>query len=112
MRNITTAEFPARQQGLQWVWDAVRSHWVLGALAIIVIFGMLLAFHDVVSGAVQQSELRNRAIAAHVTATLRCNSLRDPGARDSCLLQLETSASAEGLLAAQNPSGVRLSSAQ
>ena len=112
MRNTTTAEFPARQQGLQWVWKALRSHVVVGLLATIVIFGMLIAFHDVVSGAMQQSELRNRAMAAHVTATLRCNSLRDPGARDNCLLQLDTAANAEGLLAAQNPSRVRLSSAQ
>lgn len=112
MRNTTSTEFPAWQQGLQWAWDAVCSPWVSGLLATLVIFSMLLAFHDVVSGAVQQSELRNKAIAAHVTATLRCNSLRDPGARDSCLLQLDAAASADGLLAAQNPSGVRLSSAQ
>lgn len=112
MRNHTTAEFPAWQQGLQWAWDGVRSPWASGLLATVVIFGLLLAFHDVVSGAVQQSELRNKAIAAHVTATLRCNSLRDPRTRDSCLLQLETASSAEGLLAGRNPPSVRLSSAQ
>jgi hypothetical protein len=112
MRTHTATEFPAWQQGLQWAWDGVRSPWTSGLLATLVIFGMLMAFHDVVSGAVRQGEIRNKAIAAHVTATLRCNSLRDPHARDSCLLQLETAASAEGLLAAQNPSSVRLSSAQ
>lgn len=112
MRTNTATEFPAWQQGLQWAWDAVCSPWVSGMLATMVIFGMLLAFHDVVSGAVQQSELRNKAIAAHVTATLRCNSLRDSNARDSCLLQLETAATADGFLATQSPPSVRLSSAQ
>lgn len=96
MRNTTTAEFPAWQQGLQWVWEGLRPHLVLGVLATTAIFGLLLAFHDVVSGAVQQSEFRNRAIAARVTATLRCNSLRDSTARDSCLLQLDSAASADG----------------
>lgn len=108
MRNTTSTEFPA----LQWAWDAVCSPWASGLLATLVIFGMLLAFHDVVSGAVQQSESRNKAIAAHVTATLRCNSLRDSPARDSCLLQLDTAATAERVLAAQSQPDVRLSSAQ
>lgn len=112
MRNTTSTEFPAWQRGLQWAWDSVCSPWVSGLLATLVILGMLLAFHDVVSGAVQQGELRNKAIAVHVTATLRCNSLRDSNARDSCLLQLDTAATAEGELAAQSPPGVRLSSAQ
>lgn len=56
MRNPTATEFPALQQGLQWAWDAVRSPWVSGLLATLVIFGMLMAFYDVVSGPVQQSE--------------------------------------------------------
>lgn len=112
MNNTTSTEFPAWRQGLQWTWDGMCSHLVLGMLATVVISGLLLAFHDVVSGAVQQSELRNRAVAAHITATLRCTSLREPRARDSCLLQLETAASAEGLLAAQSPPSVRLSSAR
>jgi hypothetical protein len=56
----------------------------LGILATIAIVGLLLAFHHVVRGAVQQGELRRKATATHAEAAWRCNILR---ALDSCLVQ-------------------------
>jgi hypothetical protein len=48
------------------------------------IVGLLLAFHHVVRGAVQQGELRRKATATLAEAAWRCNILRE---RDSCLVQ-------------------------
>jgi hypothetical protein len=56
----------------------------LGILATIAIVGLLLAFHHVVRGAVQQGELRRKATATHAEAAWRCNFLRE---LDSCLVQ-------------------------
>lgn len=58
---------------------------ILGSL---IILGMLLAFHQVVHEAVQQSELRHKTNALHAEATGRCKILRGRGASDGCLLQL------------------------
>ena len=58
---------------------------ILGSL---IILGMLLAFHQVVHGAVQQGELRHKANALHAEATWRCKILPGRGASDGCLLQL------------------------
>jgi len=56
----------------------------LGILATIAIVGLLLAFHHVLRGAVQQGELRRQATATHAEAVWRCNSLRN---LDNCLVQ-------------------------
>jgi hypothetical protein len=56
----------------------------LGILATIAIVGLLLAFHHVVRGAVQQGELRRKATATHAEAAWRCNILREP---ESCGVQ-------------------------
>ena len=58
---------------------------LLGSLIIV---GMLLAFHQVVHGAVQQGELRNKSNALHAEATWRCKILPGRDASDGCLLQL------------------------
>lgn len=62
-------------------------HWQ-GIVSTLAILGLLLAFHQVVQGAVQQGKLRGQAAALHAEATWRCNTLQDLPARGSCLLQL------------------------
>lgn len=66
----------------------VRSPLWLGTLATLVIVGMLLAFHQVVSGAVEQGEMRRKASAMDVEVNWRCG----PRASDSCLQQLKAAA--------------------
>lgn len=99
-------EFAARQRTLQQWWGqlptGLRSPVWQAMLASLVILGMLLAFHEVVHGAVQQGELRNKASALHADATWRCKILPGPGARDGCLLQLSALVDAGAVLAAQN----------
>ena len=57
-------------------------------MAALVISSLLLAFHQVVSGAVQQSELRRKADATQAEASWLCNALQGAQARDKCRLQL------------------------
>jgi hypothetical protein len=68
----------------------VRSPVWPGLLATLIVLGMLMAFHQVVRGAVQQGELRQQAIATHAAATWRCNALNGTAASGSCLSQLNT----------------------
>ena len=57
------------------VWDA--RVWI-GVLVGALLAGMLAGFHQVVSGAVQQAELRHKANALMIEATWRCNSALPP----------------------------------
>ena len=90
--NGSATDFAALQAGLQRGWNrllvALRSPVGSGVLGILIILGMLLAFHQVVHGAVQQGALRLKATAMHAQATQRCNALRDPITRENCRLQL------------------------
>lgn len=70
----------------QLVW--LRSVPWTGALAVIAILGLLLAFHQVVSGSVQQGEQRRAAEALKGEATWRCNAIASLRERDGCLVQL------------------------
>jgi len=81
-------------------------------LATLIIVGLLLAFHQVVRGAVQQSELRLKATAMYSEATWRCNTLRGPSAVESCLLQLKAQAESNALRQAQNTPGAHPSNVQ
>jgi len=56
--------------------------------ASLTILALLLAFHHVVRGAVQQGQLLRSAAATHADATWRCNALNGSRKRDSCLVQL------------------------
>lgn len=58
------------------------------ALAGIAILGLLLAFHQVVSGSVRQGEQRRAAQALKGEATWRCNAIASLRERDGCLVQL------------------------
>lgn len=66
---------------------AVRSPVWHGALATLIIFGMLLAFHHVVRGAVHQGEQWRKSMAINAEAKWRCNSGQNLSMRDSCLSQ-------------------------
>lgn len=85
-------DFAARQRTPQQWWYRLPAGlqtpvWstILGSL---IILGMLLAFHQVVHGAVQQGELRHKTNALHAEATWRCKILPGRDASDGCLLQL------------------------
>jgi hypothetical protein len=60
---------------------------ILAALAAV---GLLVTFHQVVRGAVQQGESRRIATAVHAESVWRCKALGTPLVRDSCLLQART----------------------
>lgn len=78
----------AFQAGLRRVWAAVSSPLGEGLLGALLIFAMLLAFHQIVNSAVLQAASRHKANAAHADANRACKALREAGARDNCLLQL------------------------
>ena len=62
------------------------------AAAGVAILGLLLAFHQVVSGAVRQGEVRRAALASEGEARWRCNALASIRLRDGCLVQLNAAA--------------------
>jgi hypothetical protein len=55
---------------------------------MLVVASMVLGFRAVVTHAVQQSELRQQALAAHSRAIWRCKMLRSVPARNGCLLNI------------------------
>ena len=73
-----------------WQQGSLARAWPVwsGVLATLALFGLLLAFHQVVSGAVQQGELRRTANAMQAQATWRCNALADMRLRENCLVRL------------------------
>jgi len=68
----------------------VRSPAWPGIVLTLAIVGLVVAFHQVVSGAVQQGELRRKAVAAHAEAAWRCRALRGAKMRVDCLLRLNS----------------------
>jgi hypothetical protein len=105
---------PLRGLQLWWhhlpVW--VRSPLWPGMLASMTVLGLLLAFYQVVSGAVQQGALRQKAAAMYSEASGRCNTLSDLRAREGCRVQLTAGASASALLQTENSPGMPQSNAQ
>lgn len=73
-----------------------------GIAATLAISGLLVAFHQVVSGAVQQSELRRQADATQAEASWLCNAMQGPLARDKCRLELNASTVGHAVIQAQN----------
>lgn len=110
LANGAADGFTVLQRRLQWWWQqlpsAVRAPIWPRILAALLILGMLLAFHQVVREAVQQSELRHKATAIQAAATWRCRTLGGLGASQSCLLQLNL-ATRDPMLQAQNTQPVR-----
>lgn len=72
------------------------------ALATVSVLGMLMAFHAVMRGAVEQARLRQQAMAAHAEATWQCKTLRGLHASGACLSQLNGAAPAKAMLQALN----------
>lgn len=70
-------------------------------LAALLIFAQLLAFHHVVSGAMQQGELRLKTNASYKEAIWRCNSLHGAQATEICLSDLKAVAAGNTLLRGQ-----------
>lgn len=84
---------------------ALRSPVWHGIIAALAISGLLLAFHEVVSGAVQQSELRRRADATQAQSAWVCNAMQGPQARDKCRMQLSASPAGHAAIQAQTVAG-------
>jgi hypothetical protein len=61
-----------------------------GIALILAMFGLAVAFHQVVRSAVEQGEMRRKAIAARSEAEWRCKALNGPGVRVECLLRLNS----------------------
>lgn len=59
-------------------------------VATLFIFGLLLAFHYVVSDVKHQAELRHRATALRAAAVWQCNRVPAMAARDRCLSQISS----------------------
>jgi hypothetical protein len=57
-------------------------------VALLFIFGLLLAFHYVVSDGKHQAELRHKATALRAAAVWQCNGVSPMAARDRCLSQI------------------------
>ncbi len=72
---------------------------LLGVLGAVIILGMLLAFLQVVSGAVEQGEARRGATAAQQAATARCTAMRGPSAQDACRGQIAAGSGITSLVA-------------
>ncbi len=94
-------DFAARQRPQSQGWDrlaaGLHSPVWLTVLGSLVILGMLMAFHQVVHGAVQQGQLRHKAIALQAGAIGRCHILPGRDASDRCLLQMNARAKDNGL---------------
>jgi len=104
--NGEASGFDAFQRELQRLWqrlpvEARSPGWPV-ILATLIILGLLLTFHQVVRGAVQQSELRHKAAAKHTEVTWRCKLLRDLSESESCLLQLNAADHGDAILQARN----------
>lgn len=59
----------------------------LGVLATVIVVGMLMVFHSVVQGAVQNGELRRQTAITQADTIWRCKMLSDLPARGHCLQQ-------------------------
>jgi hypothetical protein len=106
----TEPTFAALKAGPLGTWwsalpDTLRSLSWPGALAAISILGLLLAFHQVVSGSVRLGELRRAATAMQSEATWRCNALASLRLREGCLVQLSAVPHDEAALRARSVRG-------
>ena len=111
LANDAVDGFTMFQRKLQWWWrqlpTAARAPIWPRILAALLILGMLLAFHQVVSGVVQQGELRHKATAMQAAAAWHCRTLGGPGASQSCLLQLNLATHGDAVVQAQNTQPAR-----
>ena len=90
--NPTTVLRSPRRPQAQHVLRWLRQRWV-ALLAGAAALALLLAFHQVVTGAVLQAESRRNASAAHADARWRCQALDGVHQREACLAQSNPPAS-------------------
>jgi hypothetical protein len=72
---------------------------LLGVAGVLLIVGMLLAFVQVVSGAVQQGAARRVATAAQLASNAACTAMRGPSAQSACRAQLAAASGTTNLIA-------------
>jgi hypothetical protein len=72
-------------------------------VAALTLIALLVAFHQVVRGAVRQGETRRQATATLADAVWRCKTLPSPRVRVDCLLQLDSARLPIPLVPAQVP---------
>jgi hypothetical protein len=89
--SLSSHDAPGQAQWTLGWWKTV-SAWTLACLTML---GMLLAFHAVMRGAVQQAEARQQTLASHAEATWRCKNLSGLRAGGTCLSQLKVLAPGE-----------------
>ena len=90
---VKTGAFAALYQDLVFWWHGLPLGWRSPIWpGVTAIFGLLLAFHQVVLEAVERGKLQRKATALHAEASWRCNSMLGQEARESCLLQLNQQA--------------------
>ena len=94
--GFATCQRP-QPQGLGRLAQGLRSPVWLTVLGSLAILGMLLAFHQVVHGAVKQGQLRHKTHALQAGAIGRCLILPGRAASDRCLLQVQALANDNGL---------------
>lgn len=101
-----------RQLQLRWLRLplGLRTRVWPGIIATLAVLALLLAFQQVVRGAVQQAESRRVVAAAHADATWRCNALAGPGPRQGCLAQLNAGPHDAAPLRDRNIASVALTS--
>lgn len=80
-----TASFITRSAGLP--------AWTLGAAAVALFVGLLLAFVQVLQAGVAQGTLRRQATLEHADAQWRCARVPRPQARAECRTRLRDEAS-------------------
>jgi hypothetical protein len=89
-RSMTKPRVPLRRPG----WP--------GGLVMLLLFGLLGLFHQVVRSAVQQGQLRREATALHSAALWRCKAMPQRRLRDACLQRLDATLDDVAALRANN----------
>lgn len=98
MPVLALMKMPDAHPSAGHVWSSL---WAL-VLATVSVLGMLMAFHAVMRGAVEQARARHQAQAVHAEATWRCKDLHNPRARGPCLSLLKPSTPVELIVQALN----------
>lgn len=75
----------------------------LGVALTLVLFGLVVVFHEVVRGAVEQGDTRRRATAMHAEAVWRCKALRGSRMQGDCLLRLNSAPPAVVVKSSNDP---------
>ena len=99
MERVQQPDWPALRRELTLWWLGVEAWWwtlppVLraphwrGLWALLLALVLLLIFAQVVRQSVRQGELLRVAVTTHAEAVARCNALRGPRTKESCLARL------------------------